>query len=129
MQREGEENEECSQSESKIKPRRGKEVEAPPPAKVALFDPKLEDKAHNAPGEVVKRRGWRYGAGTAEYEGRHEVSGWRFGPPLDVVIDQDRYDGADDEEEEKTRVDLSGGKHTRGPNEPPNDRGLGFCQS
>lgn len=108
MQRKGEEDEERGQGEAEVKRRRGEEVEPRPPPKVPLLDPELEDEAHDAPGEVVEGRGRGNGAGSAEYEGCHQVADRGPGPALGGEVDDDGRDGADYEEGEKARVDLTG---------------------
>ncbi len=67
---EGEEDEECAECETQIETRRGEEVEAAPPAEVALADEVLEEEADYAPRQVVERRGRRDRSRTAEDDRR-----------------------------------------------------------
>lgn len=116
-----EEDSKGSESETEVEAGGREEVEAAPPAEVALLDKVLEDEADDAPGQVVERRGGRNGAGAAEDDGRDQVADGRLRPLFGGEVEDDGDDGADAKEDEQTRVDLARGENPRGSEETPDD--------
>lgn len=106
-----EEDDQGAQRETQIETGAGQKVQSAPPAEVALLDQVLEYEAHDAPGQVVERRGRRYGPGPAKNDGGNQVLNGRLGPTPGAVVEEHREDGADAEEDEEARVNLAGGEH------------------
>lgn len=121
LHRQSKEDEERGKRQAQVQAGRRQEVGAAPPSEVALLDPKLKDKADDAPGEVVERGGGRDGSRAAKEEWRDEVFDWGFGVPLGKVVDDDGGDGTDDEEEEEAGVDLAGRKYSPWTDEAPDN--------
>ncbi len=70
----------------------------------------LEGEAHEAPRQVVERRGGRDGAGAAEDERGHEVAQRGGRAALGEEVDYEWGDGAEEEEAEEGEVDLAWGE-------------------
>lgn len=121
IKRKRKEDDERGEREPEVESRRREEVEAAPPAEVALLDEELKHEADDAPGQIVEWRGGRDGAGAAEDDGGDKVFHRRLGPLLGGIVEDDGEDGADAEEDEEARVDLSRGENSGWAEETPND--------
>lgn len=75
---------------------------------MVFLDQVLEHVADDAPRQVVEGRCGRDGPRAAEDEGRHQVLGGGSRPPAGDEPEDDRSDGANNEEYEEPRVYLAG---------------------
>lgn len=123
MHSESEENNNSPECEAEIEPGRRDIIQPAPPPEMTPLDHDLEYVPHDSPRQIIQRGRGGDMTGAAEDEGRHEVSHGRGRVPLRGEVDGDGREGADDEEEQEARVDLSRGEDARRPDESPDDGG------
>ena len=94
-----------------------------PPTPILVLEILVKDKANDGPGGIIDRRGRRDLAAATEDQRHVDVAEVGFGESAREAVEDERGEGAGEEEPEEVVVDLAGGEDAGGADETPDDGG------
>ena len=120
----GKEDEDGAESQTDIQTRGKNVVILHPPTSPAIADPLVEDKADDAPSDVVERSSRGDETGSAKDDRRGEIADGRFGEHAGADVDQDGEGGTDEPEPHERGVHLADGEDASRADDAPDDGGV-----